>query len=224
MQKFLLYIILLMVPAITMGQKNIAEKKTNSMVINLPTETINFETMRYGSDFDAKKERTYLWFKSGKVMETEGGYEGKLLNGKYTVFYPSKALKEKGQVKKGLRHGEWRSWHPSGTLKEIIHWKKGQKHGMFLSYDEAGDLMVQSRYKKGKLHGKSIIGVKGNSNVRMYKNGIEVVQEKKETPTKHKKPAKVKKGKEKKAKEKKPKDTDKSKKEDSKSKKDTKKK
>lgn len=203
MQKLLCYIVLLLVPIMVKGQKNITEKKTNSMVINLPAETINFETLRYGSDFEAKKEKTYLWFKSGKIMETEGGYEGKLLNGKYTSFYQSKALKEKGQVKKGLRHGEWRGWHPNGMLKEIVHWKRGQKHGLFQSYDESGDMMVQSKYKKGKLHGKSIIGVKGNSNVRMYKNGIEVVQEKKGASAKHKKPAKVKPAREKKPKDKK---------------------
>ncbi len=188
MQKLVCYMILLMIPAIAMGQNNITEKKTNNMVINLATETINFETLRYTSDFTAKKEKIYLWYKSGKIMETEGGYEGKLLNGKYTVFYQNKALKEKGQVKKGLRCGEWRSWYADGELKEVVNWKRGQKHGLFQSYDESGDLIVQSRYKRGKLHGKSIIGVKGNANVRMYKNGIEVVE-----GTKEKKPKKEKK-------------------------------
>lgn len=179
MGKYLFNLFLLALPTIAVCQKDVSEKKTNELVINLPNETINFETLRYGSDFEAKKEKRYWWYKSGKIMETEGGFDGKLLDGKYTVFYDSRALKEQGQFKKGLKCGEWKSWHPNGNLKETIMWKKGYKHGIFQSYDEVGNLMVQSKYKKGKLHGKSLILVKGDSQVQVYKNGVEVIPEKK---------------------------------------------
>lgn len=179
MNKFVLIPLTILVSLSAVGQKTVSEKKTNELVLNLDGETLNFETLRYSSDFKPNNEKSYWWYKSGKIHETEGGFDGKLLNGSYCVFYLNKALKEKGEFKKGLKHGVWKTWHPNGRLKEVTRWKKGLKHGVFESYDENGDLMVQSKYKKGRLHGKSKILVKGNTQVRLYKNGVELEKEEK---------------------------------------------
>lgn len=193
--KYLLVSLIILVSFGAVGQKTVSEKKTNELVLNLEGETINFETLRYGSDFEPNNKKSYWWYKSGKIHETEGGFDGKLLNGSYRLFYENKALKEKGEFKKGLKHGVWKTWHPNGKLREIITWKKGLKHGVFRSYDEKGNLMVQSKYKKGRLHGKSQILVKGNTQIRLYKNGIE--QEKEQEKKKKAKKPKAKKKEEK---------------------------
>jgi len=57
-------------------------------------------------------DRTYYWFHSDTILTTVGGYDGRLLDGSYTVFYPDKNLAEAGEFTNGLRTGEWRTWYP----------------------------------------------------------------------------------------------------------------
>ena len=41
------------------------------------------------------------------ILVTQGGYNGRLLNGDFRVFYPNKNLKENGNYQFGLKEGTW---------------------------------------------------------------------------------------------------------------------
>lgn len=121
-------------------------------------------------------ERVYMWYATQKIMETKGGFDGKLLHGKYNVFYLNNQLKEQGQIKYGLKNKEWKYWYPDGKLKEVINWKNGVKNGSYSLYNDYGQIMAKGNFKEDKLHGKFFTyGPTGNIiEKKKYKDGNEV--------------------------------------------------
>lgn len=151
--------------------------KINNYVVNINESDENIKAFIRSdkTHIKAKENSTYYWYTSNKIMETKGGFEGKLLYGKYYSFYLDNNLKEKGEFKNGLKKGKWTSWYPNGKIKEICSWKRGMKHGAFKSYNEMEELMTESNFKKGKLHGKSFGYLSGKMvSKRQYCKGNEV--------------------------------------------------
>lgn len=152
--------------------------KSFNITVNYDDYTVKTQMLSQVKKINVNNELTYLWYASQKIIETKGGYEGKLIHGKYTSFYLNNQLREKGLVKFGLKHKEWKYWYPDGKLKEIINWRNGKKSGVYLLYNDYGKLMAKSRFKNDKLHGKfytySANGVVTDK--RRYKNGEEVVR------------------------------------------------
>lgn len=132
------------------AQPNNYKHTTNNMVINRADATFKFQVAALPAKVKAKDKLTYYWYKSDKILETDGGYSGKLLNGDYKEYYPSKNLKTQGTFKNGLKHGEWKSWYDEGKLKEITHSKKGVLHGTYEIFDIEGQPSLESNYKKGR--------------------------------------------------------------------------
>lgn len=97
-----------------------------------------------------KKDRNYHWFAKNQLQMTQGGYNGKLLHGEYSIHYPDNQLKEKGFYIKGLRSKTWHAWYPNGKLKTVSKWKKGKLHGNYQIYDTEGILVKELKYRKGK--------------------------------------------------------------------------
>ncbi len=83
-------------------------------------------------------KKFYYWFKSQKVLVTQGGSSGSLLNGDYESFYKNNQLAEKGLFKKGLKDGVWKSWNQQGVLVHQENWSKGIQTGKQLYYNENG--------------------------------------------------------------------------------------
>jgi antitoxin component YwqK of YwqJK toxin-antitoxin module len=73
----------------------------------------------------AENDLTYYWVNNGEIHTTLGGYAGKLLHGKYIVFYNNGNLKIRGEIKKGLQHNEWRYFDAKGKLKIVRCFKNG---------------------------------------------------------------------------------------------------
>jgi antitoxin component YwqK of YwqJK toxin-antitoxin module len=84
------------------------------------------------------KTKFYYWFKSQKVMATQGGSSGQLLHGQFESFYTNKQLQQKGNFEKGLKNGEWNYWRENGTLLRAENWKNGTLSGMQINYNEEG--------------------------------------------------------------------------------------
>ena len=93
----------------------------------------------------------YYWYKKDMILTTRGGYNGNILHGEYTVYYPDKNLKEKGQFDKGLKHGEWKEWYDNGELKTYYTWKNGVLNGKYAFYNTQDELVEEGTYKKGEL-------------------------------------------------------------------------
>jgi antitoxin component YwqK of YwqJK toxin-antitoxin module len=109
--------------------------------------------------------KTYYWYKAQKVIATQGGSAGIVLNGTYQSFYPSNQLCEKGEFKKGLKIGEWKQWYQNGALKKVERWKKGRLVGRQTFYDEKGQinkLVRLSRFKKEIITADTLIVERGN--------------------------------------------------------------
>lgn len=157
------------------AQSNTYKLGPNKMVINLEASTQKFELPVKDVKTKVDNELTYSWYKSNQIMQTKGGYDGKLLHGAFAEFYLNNNLKEKGNYKKGLKKGEWKTWYENGQLKEIIKYNNGLIHGKYQSYNEKGELTLDANYKKGKLHGETIRYEKGKNLAKhKYKNGNEV--------------------------------------------------
>jgi len=92
----------------------------------------------------------YAWYKSKKVMFTQGQSSGNILNGSYKKYYRSGQLAEYGNYKFGLKFGEWKVWNEKGLLVSISNYKKGQLHGKHFNYKN-GSLIQADKYSKGQL-------------------------------------------------------------------------
>lgn len=93
-------------------------------------------------------EKFYYWFKAQRVMATQGGASGALLDGPFEAFYDNKQLSQKGEFKRGLKHGEWIYWRNDGTMVSSEQWSRGKHSGKQLLYDAEGKLTETIRYKR----------------------------------------------------------------------------
>lgn len=144
------------------------------------------------------KTKYYFWYKSQKVIITQGGSSGQLLNGKFEAYYDNKQLSKKGSFEKGLKDGEWFYWRQDGSLIHTEHWKKGIKFGLETFYDEKGKVIETIDYNKRTFTKKTVdslivsntegskktitlLDKEGKiTEVKKYKNGVELeVAEKK---------------------------------------------
>lgn len=119
---------------------------------------------KHGVWFYSKK-KFYFWYKSQKVLSTQGESSGILLNGKFEAFYPNKQLSQKGQFRKGLKNGEWLYWRNNGVLRFEENWKRGVIRSEKW-YDEKGEVFRSLVVKGGKTYRES-----GDSTLITSKNG-----------------------------------------------------
>lgn len=180
--------------------------KSFNITVNYPEYTVKTQMLKDAKKISTDVELTYHWYMAQKIMETKGGFDGKLLHGTYRSFYLNDQLFESGEFKYGVKSGEWKNWYPDGKLKEITHWKKGRKNGKYSLYNNFGKLMATGTFKNDLLTGTfTTYDPSGNvSSKRTYKKGKEVIKQKKvkkskkqkdtATPERTDKPAKEKKG------------------------------
>jgi hypothetical protein len=128
-------------------------RKTHSVLVNEKDSYARFEILNKPLRIAADTARLYHWYLSNALHTSKGGYEGLLLHGDYSSFYPGDALREKGRFYYGLKDGAWKSWHPNGLLKETGTWKRGSREGKFEVKNENGQLVKMYEYKANLLDG-----------------------------------------------------------------------
>jgi antitoxin component YwqK of YwqJK toxin-antitoxin module len=89
------------------------------------SQEIRADILPYKTDPKIKNDRYYYWYLNNVIHSTQGGYNGKLLNGHYVAFYPDKNLKEEGDFKRGLKDGMWKTWNRKGDLTNVTTWDEG---------------------------------------------------------------------------------------------------
>src|SRR5687767_7585391 len=73
------------------------EKEKYTIYIEDKDIRIKAKVLAHKTKVKTKKDLTYYWYGTNKIMETQGDYEGKLLHGEYVTFYQSNNnLNEKG--------------------------------------------------------------------------------------------------------------------------------
>jgi antitoxin component YwqK of YwqJK toxin-antitoxin module len=135
--------------------------------------SLSFSIYNDPISLDLSNALIYYSFHHERLFETQGGYTGALLHGKYEALFPDKTLHSQGDFKMGIKNGEWKYWHQNGFLKLVEHWKKGYKSGDFAEYSEQGKVIRSGRYKKGLISGKvTTYDDKGHVlQIVTYKNG-----------------------------------------------------
>jgi hypothetical protein len=150
--------------------------KQFNITVNFDDYTVKTQMLSQNKKISVNNDRVYLWYASQKIMETKGGYDGKLIHGTYRAFYLNNQLKEQGEINYGLKNKEWKYWYPDGKLKEVINWKNGVKNGAYYLYNDYGELMAKSNFKEDKLDGKFYTyGPNGKLvDKKKYKKGEEI--------------------------------------------------
>jgi antitoxin component YwqK of YwqJK toxin-antitoxin module len=149
--------------------------KQFNITVNFEDYTVKTQMLSQEKKIPVNNDRLYMWYSTQKIMETKGGYDGKLIHGVYKAFYLNNQLKEQGCVKYGLKNKEWKYWYPDGKLKEVITWKNGVKNGFYALYNDYGQMMAKGNFKQDKLHGKFYTYGNAGSVLekKVYKNGNE---------------------------------------------------
>ncbi len=125
-----------------------------NITVNFDDHTVKTQMLREQKKVKVDNELSYLWYQYNKIMETKGGYDGKLLHGYYKSFYLNNQLREAGEIKYGVKHNEWRYWYSDGNLKEVSTWKNGRKNGKYELFNDYGKLMAKGCFKDDLLNGK----------------------------------------------------------------------
>jgi hypothetical protein len=157
--------------------------KSFNITVNYPEYTVKTQMLKDLKKITPNPDLSYHWYTSQKIIETKGGFDGKLLHGYYKSFYLSDQLFESGVFKYGIKHGEWKNWYPDGKLKEIVNWKNGHKNGRYILYNAGGIVLAKGTFKNNELKGKfkTYDNFGKVSSVRKYKNGIEIIKKEKKT-------------------------------------------
>ena len=190
--KLRLIILFLFLSLIDKAQSSIDYDKVKSfnIVVNTENYTVKTQILKDSKDVKPNENLTYNWYSSNKLLETKGGFDGKLLHGYYKCFYLSDNLKESGEFDYGVKTGKWTSWYPNGVIREVITWKKGFKNGPYRLYNETGELVAEGHFKDDRLDGHFKTYMNGRlENKKKYRDGNEVIKPpKKERHKKEKAP------------------------------------
>lgn len=119
-------------------------KQDDKSIVFRVLDTDESQLKKYNS------KKYYYWFKSQKILITEGGSSGSLLNGDYESFYKNNQLAEKGLFTKGLKDGVWKFWNQNGILIHQENWSKGTQIGKQLYYSEDGLIQKTIVYKSNQ--------------------------------------------------------------------------
>ncbi len=120
--------------------------------------------MLEGKTISLDEKKMYYWSKNHEIFFTQGNYSGRLLHGKYSMYYKEGNLKEKGVFKMGLKNGEWYEYKKDGTIDKIIKWDEGKKIGV--TFDSSIDKMNVKYLSKKE---KRIIRKTENEKIKLEK-------------------------------------------------------
>ena len=95
--------------------------KQLNVTVNYDDFTVKTQMLSQNKNVAVNNDLVNMWYGSRKIIETKGGYEGKLIHGKYAAFYLNNQLKEPGQINYGLKTKEWKYWFSDGKFREVIN-------------------------------------------------------------------------------------------------------
>ena len=176
-------LIFILLSVVTFGQNEIKDFSTKKVLLTLKDSTIEANILLKTKKIKPSDNILYYWYKSNQINSNKGGYNGKLLDGKYNVENRDGDLITTGNFKTGYKTGTWKTWHNNGQIKTIGKYKKGIRVGHHKVYDTFGSLKEINKYKDDKLSGKQILFVNGVKTTKKYKNGVDVTKKPKDENT-----------------------------------------
>lgn len=173
---FILLFGFLFISAFSFSQKVTPYKKKRfTFHIEKSDTSTAFDVFAVNPKITAYENSSYSWYSEGKILETKGGFSGKLLDGGYVSYYGNKNLRERGAYVKGRKEGKWMKWHSNGKINEITYWRMGEKQGKYILYNDLGQKMLRAHFKHDKLNG-TLSGYEKDKvlSKTKYRNGVEV--------------------------------------------------
>ena len=184
------------------AQKHVEPDKMKqfNIIVNQEDQIVKTQILKNPKKLHINNDATYLWYSANQLVETKGGYDGKLVHGYYRAFFFTNQLKESGEIRYGLKSKKWRYWYSNGVLREIITWKKGRKNGAYAICNDLGKLMAKGNFKEDQLHGRfyTYDNYGKVSEKKKYKHGEEIIKAPRIKKEKLAKPLKEKRAKKKK--------------------------
>ncbi|MDX2362484.1 MAG: hypothetical protein QNK23_16875 [Crocinitomicaceae bacterium] len=164
-------------PSVLFCQYNLdqIELKRNIRQDNQQFQFMVLDEEKHGI-WNYNRHKFYYWYKAQKLISTQGGSSGRLLDGKFEGFYQNKQLSQRGEFKKGLKHGEWLYWREDGTLYSSENWKKGELFGNQKKYDAHGEeietITITGNRKIYRTESSMrIVNSNGIEKLKFYENG-----------------------------------------------------
>lgn len=152
------------------------KKKHFTFHIEKPDTSSSFDVCAVNPKIMAAENSSYSWYSEGRVLETKGGFSGRLLDGRFVSYYGNKNLRERGAYVKGRKEGKWMKWYSNGKINEVTYWRMGVKQGKYMLYNDMGQRMLNAHFKRDKLNGKLISYEKGQVlSKTKYRNGLMVI-------------------------------------------------
>lgn len=151
----------------------IAQQKNGqrNVTISYPDSVIKTSVLDKPLKNGVSDNYTYYWYYAGTINQNQGGYSGKLINGRFEVFDNHQKLLSQGNFRFGLKYGNWIRWYEDGTLKQSCSFKNGQMDGSLKSYDNSGHLLSDLNYKNNKLDGKAEYFLKDTVVIKKFRMG-----------------------------------------------------
>jgi antitoxin component YwqK of YwqJK toxin-antitoxin module len=115
---------------------------TNRVYVQYSDSILEAFYYRGDKKIKTKDNLFYYWYGAQDIKHTRGAFDGKLLHGKFILFYRNKDLLSKGNFRYGLKDGEWKSWYLGGERKSKEKWRKGTVIGAAYYYGINGNVRV----------------------------------------------------------------------------------
>lgn len=127
---------------------------------------ITFHTTK--KDVKTWKRREYTWFKTGKIYQTIGYYDGELLHGAYQEEHPErKGIATTGVYAKGKKKGSWTTYN-GGKVAGVEFYRFGQMYKSREFFTEGRRITHYKRDKPVKSKewiGDSLVVVQSNRSI-----------------------------------------------------------
>ena len=149
----------------------------DKIIININDTIIDVEVAEASTKIHLNTVKRYYWFKQQEIRTTQGGYDGKLLNGLYKKFSPNHNLMEKGKFKFGLKYGEWIYWKPNGDIDRMEKWRNGniinkEKKKPFFNFLKRENKSTPSKKPIQPIKSKPSISKKESANRNIGKDTV----------------------------------------------------
>lgn len=140
--------------------------------INNENGSISFYISKNSKKIRSSSKIIYYWYAHGQLNITQGGYNGKLLNGLFSQRDSNGKLSETGNFSTGRKHGAWKKWNENGELLEFTTYRLGRRNGNYWLFVN-GQIKEHGRYRFDQLDGKIVKHISNDSTVVLkYDKGI----------------------------------------------------
>lgn len=119
----------------------------------------------------------YASFYRDSIYQTQGGYQGYVLHGRYIERHANSGLRVLGAYRHGLKRGKWYYWDKEGKLRKEERWQYGQLSGRFFIYGTDGSILQAGYMTNGSYRVLITVDTTDGNftrNIKRFNKGVEL--------------------------------------------------